>query len=220
MIRPHTAPPRGSSEPRSRCLLPALLLAGLASAIGTIAMAQTPDVTKRILVLPALQWNDTASTWHYAVLPDAGQITSLLGGLQFGMSPEQVGQHLPDRNGALHWDDLPDAKEFSQDVRYVWLPMQAVNTLLGPVKSCFGRQSYLVVLLFDKALFRVSWRFMPDATCPNPRAASEELYSAFLPLAPSVAISARYTAGYAEVVDVTAPDAGALIPVHWQMQGQ
>ena len=29
-----------------------------------------PDMTKRILVLPAVQWNATGSTWQYAVQPD------------------------------------------------------------------------------------------------------------------------------------------------------
>ena len=220
MESPTARPRRNIRRPSAYCLSLMLLAGGLMPVAGSAAMAQTPDMTKRILVLPAVQWNATASTWQYAVLPDPSQISTLLGGLKFGMSPEQVGQHLPDRSNALHWDDLPEAKEFTQDVRYVWLPTQAADTLLGSVKSCVGTSSYVVLLFFNKALFRVSWRFLPDQKCANPRAAAEDVYAAFVPLAPTVVVGVRYTAGYAEVVDVTDPDAGPLIPVRWQMQGQ
>ena len=62
-----------------------------------------------------------------------------------------------------------------------------------------------MLLFLNKALFRVSWRFLPDQKCANPRAAAEDVYAAFVPLAPTVAVSVRYTAGSAEVVDVTDP---------------
>jgi hypothetical protein len=178
--------------------------------------AQPVVVTKPILVLPTLQWTATASTWKYAVLPDAGQINALLGGLNFGMTPEEVGQHLPGRSSALHWDDLPDAKEYSKDVRYFWLPMQAADRLTGPIQSCYGAPSSVNLLFFNQALFRISWRFLPDQKCPDVSDAAEDLYAAFVPIAPSVVISTHYTNGPAEVVDVTAPNAGPLISVRWQ----
>jgi hypothetical protein len=192
------------------------LAAAVASAPGAASMAQAVVVTKPILVLPTLQWNDTASTWKYAVLPNAGQVTSLLGGLRFGMTPEEVGQRLPGRSTALHWDDLPNAKEYSRDVRYFWLPMQAADRLIGPIQSCYGEPSSVNLLFFNQALFRISWRFLPDRKCPDVSDAAEDLYAAFVPIAPAVAVSRHYTNGPADVVDVTAPNAGPLISVRWQ----
>ncbi|HTW69147.1 MAG TPA: hypothetical protein VME47_04595 [Acetobacteraceae bacterium] len=177
-------------------------------------------MTKPILVLPALQWNDTASTWKYAVLPNAGQIKALLGGLRFGMTPEEVGQHLPERSSALHWDDLPNAKEYAQDVRYVWLPMQAADSLTGPIQSCYGDSSSVYLLFFNQALFRISWRFLPDGKCPDVTDAAEDLYAALVPIVPAIVISARYAVGSAQVVDMTAPNAGPLISVRWRGQGR
>ena len=203
-----------------RLLIHVWLTAAQSIAAVLAARAQPLEATKSILVLPPLQWNASASSWHYAVLPDPNQVAPLLGGLRFGMTPEQVGEHLPDRSSALHWDDLPEAKEFSQDVRYVWLPMKDAETLLGQVKSCFGDQSSVALLFFNKKMFRVSWRFLPDATCTDPSSAAEGLYAAFVPIAAVVAVSVHYATGPAEVVDVTGPDAGPLTAVRWQMRSR
>jgi hypothetical protein len=199
-----------------RWLVRAALAAELMLITGGALTAQPVVVTKPILVLPTLQWTATASTWKYAVLPNAGQIDALLGGLHFGMTPEEVGQHLPGRSSALHWDDLPNAKEYSKDVRYFWLPMQAADSLIGPIQSCYGEPSSVNLLFFNQALFRISWRFLPDQKCPDVSDAAEDLYAAFVPIAPSVVISMRYESGPAEVLDVTAPNAGPLISVRWQ----
>jgi len=66
----------------------------------------------------------------------------------------------------------------------------------------------------------VSWRFLPDATCPDPSDAAEGLYAAFVPFASVVVVSALYATGPAEVVDVTAPNAGPLTPVRWKMSSR
>lgn len=182
--------------------------------------APAPDTTRRILELPTLEWNDTGVYWHYTAPQTARDLARLMGGLTFGQTPEQVGERLPGRSAALHWSDLPQAKEFAEDVRYVWLPMQPAGSLVGPVTACFGSQSYIGLLFQNNALFRISWHFMPDAKCPVPREAAEELFAAFVPFIPTLAISARYTAGDAEVVDVTDPRAGTLIAQRWKMQGQ
>jgi hypothetical protein len=193
----------------------AALASGLMLVTGGASIAQLGVVTKRILVLPTRQWNDTASTWQYVALPSAGQINALLGGLHFGMTPEQVGQRLAGHSSALHWDDLPNANEYSSDVRYFWVPMQAADSLTGPIQSCFGDSSSVNLLFFRQALFRISWRFVPDQKCHDASEAAEDLYAAFMSIAPSVLISTRYANGPAEVVDVTAPNAGPLIAVRW-----
>lgn len=199
-----------------RWLVRTALAVELMLVTGGAPLAQPVVVSKPILVLPTLQWTATASAWRYAVLPNAGQIDALLGGLHFGMTPEAVGQHLPGRGSALHWDDLPNAKEYSGDVRYFWLPMQAADRLTNPIQSCYGAASSINLLFFNQGLFRISWRFLPDQKCPDVSDAAEDLYAAFVPIAPSVVISMHYTNGPAEVVDVTAPNAGPLISVRWQ----
>jgi hypothetical protein len=88
------------------------------------------------------------------------------------------------------------------------------------VTACFGDPSNLVLLFRDDALFRVSWRFLPGPTCPDPRPAAKQLYAAYVSLSAKVAISAYYRTGAAEVVDVTDPAAGPLIIEHWQVRGQ
>ena len=203
-----------------RWLVRAAAVAGLAAAGSGASMAQPVAVTKHIFVLPALQWNDTASTWKYAEVPSASQVNTLLGGLRFGMSPEAVGQHLPGRSSALHWEDLPNAREYAGDVRYFWLPMQAADSMTGPIQSCYGDESSVHLLFFNQVLFRISWRFVPDKKCPDVADAAEELYAVLVPIAPSLVISARYRVGSDEVVDVTAPGAGPRISVRWQGRGQ
>jgi len=196
------------------------LLAGAVSIAGVAAAAQAPDTTKPILTLPPLQWDDRGVSWTYATQRAPGDLARLMAGLKFGLTPEDVSQHLPDPGANLHWSDLPVAKEFSEDVRYVWIPMQAAGALRKLVTACFGEPSHVVLLFLNKALFRVSWRFLPDQNCPDPHAAAEELYAGFVPLASTVAVSVHYRVGSAEVVDVTDPAAGSLIGQRWQTRGQ
>ena len=73
-------------RPSAYCLSLMLLAAGpIAASPAPPPLAQTPDTTKRILVLPAVQWNATASTWQYAVQQDRQPARALMGGLKFGM---------------------------------------------------------------------------------------------------------------------------------------
>jgi hypothetical protein len=196
------------------------LTAGIAAIISVAAMAQTQDTTKRILVLPPLQWNDTGVNWHYATQHSATDVARLMGGLTFGLKLDEVSQHLPKFGSNLRWADLPAATEFSEDVRFVRIPMRVAAGLRAPVTACFGEPSHVVLLFRGKALFRVSWRFLADQSCPNPRAAAFQLFAAYVPIATTVAVSVRYRTGQAEVVDVTDPAAQALIAQRWQARGQ
>lgn len=222
---PNLGPLRGASpqrkgERRNYSLLLAALLAGTALVAATDAMAQSPDTSKRILILPPLQWNETASSWHYATQQSTADLGRIMGGLTFGLKPEEVSERLPKLGAELHWTDLPAAQEFSEDVRFLRMPMRTAAALLAPVTACFGEPSNVVLLFRNKALFRVSWRFLPDQSCPSPRAAAAELYAAYVPLAPTVALSVHYRTGPADVVDVTDPAAQALVAQRWQARSQ
>ncbi|HVC59094.1 MAG TPA: hypothetical protein VND19_01870 [Acetobacteraceae bacterium] len=213
-------PGRHNGGSRGRGTLRAALLAGMVSVAGVAAAAPALDTTKRILVLPSLQWNDSGVAWNYATQQAPDNLARVTGGLTFGLTPEEVSRRLPDLGANLHWSELPVANEFSEDVRYVWIPMQTAGALRAPVTACFGEPSYVVLLFLHGDLFRISWRFLPDRNCPNPHAAAEELYASYVPLATTVAFSAHYRTGFAEVVDVTEPGARSLIEQRWQMRGQ
>ena len=115
---------------------------------------------------------------------------------------------------------MPVAPEFPEPVRYTWLHMAVAGKLVASVRACFGAASYVVVLFRGSGLFRISYRFLPDRNCPNPRPAAEELYARFVPINPTLASSVHYHTGYAEVVDITDPHAGTLVPERWMMPGQ
>jgi hypothetical protein len=206
------------SRPRRHKLLAALLF-GAGSVVSVAASAQTPDTAKPIFVLPPLQWDSMGVSAHIAVQQAPSDLARIMGGFQFGMKPEEVSQRLPKLGAELHWGDLPPAKEFSENVRLLRVPMQVAGALRASVIACFGDPSNVVLLFRDNALFRVSWRFLPGAGCPNPRPAAEQLFAAYVSLSAKVAISTYYRTGAAEVVDVTNPGAGPLIIEHWQARG-
>jgi len=223
--RPPTPGPLGGPSSRGKGEKPAsgpahahrpllaALLAGLASVVGVAAAAQTPDTTRRILVVPPLQWDDMGVASHIAVQQSTSDLARLMGGLNFGLKAEEVSQHLPTIGGALHWADLPDA-------RFVRMPMQGAGDLRAPVTACFGAPSNVVLLFRNNALFRVSWRFLPDQSCPSPRDAAAALYAAYVPLAATLAVSTHYRTGPAEVVDVTDPGAEPSIAQRSQVRNQ
>ena len=198
----------------------AVLLVAISTVAGGVAAAQTPDTTKRIFVLPPVQWNDTGASGHYATQQSARDLARVMGGMTFGLTPEDVSQHLPKFGTDLHWNNLPAAREFSEEVRFVRIPMRVAVELRAPVTACFGDPSHVVLLFRRKALFRISWRFLPDQSCPGPYNAAAQLYASFVPIAATVAISVHYRTGSAEVVDVTDPGAGPLIAQRWQARGQ
>jgi len=196
----------------------ALLSCGAAAQ--TPDTTKTPDTTQPILVLPPLQWDAMGVGAHIAVQRGADTLARLMGGLTFGLKPDDVGQHLPRIGGELHWKDLPTAKGFANDVRFVRMPMRDAGALRPPGTGCFGEPSDVVLLFRNGALFRVSWRFRPDRSCPSPHDAAEALYAGFVPLSSAVAISTHYSAAPVEVVDVTDPGAGPALAQHGELPSQ
>jgi hypothetical protein len=100
------------------------------------------------------------------------------------------------------------------------MPLAISGPMRAAIKSCFGESSYVVLLFRSLGLFRISWRLLPDQSCPNPVNAANELFATFVPIDSQVAVSTHYQAGYAEVVDVSDPNAGVLVNERWQMRGQ
>lgn len=184
------------------------------------AAAQTADMAKPILALPPLQWDAMGVGSHLAVQQSADTLRRLMGGLNFGLKPDSVGQHLPGIGGDLHWNDLPPAKGFADDVRLVRTPMRDAGALRPTGSDCFGDASNVVLLFRNGVLFRVSWRFRPDRACPDPHDAAEALFAGFVPLNSGIAVSTHYRAGTIEVVDVTDPAAGPAVAQHGELSGQ
>jgi hypothetical protein len=197
----------------------AVLAAAILAAHAAVA-ATVPDTAKAIFVLPALQWNSAGEAWSYATEQNPIELARTMSGLSFGMTPEEASGHLRGATHVLHWSDLPRASEFTDDVRYMWIPIQAAGALRARITSCTGDDSYIVILFLNNALFRASWRFLPSPNCPDPRAAAEDVYAGFVPLASTIAISLLYRTGDADVVDITDPAAGPLIATRWRMRAQ
>jgi len=199
-------------------LLVALAACGAVLGAGR-AIAQTGPV-KRILELPPVQWDADGVRWRYARQQTDSDFARATGGMIFGMRPEEVNPLLPHPAAALHWDEMPVASEYVDEVRYTWVHMKVANKMVAPVRSCYGAASYIVVQFRASGLFRISWRFLPDAACPDVTHAAAELFASFVPIASTVALSVHYRTGYAEVVDVTDPRSGLLVTQRWQMRGQ
>jgi hypothetical protein len=234
-----TDPPAGGARRRrggGRRTALAAFLAGLASVAGAAAAARTqdvpggqstttqstgtPDSIKHILVLPPVQWDAMGVARFPIGQQTASDLARVMGGLKFGLKPEQVSQHLPKLGAELHWTDLPVAKEFHADVRFLRMPMQQAGELSAPVTACAGASSYVALQFHDGVLFQVSWRFLPDRNCPDPRDAADQLYAVYVPLPATVATSTHYRTGPVEVVDVTDPDAGPLAAQRLQAGGE
>lgn len=210
MIGSFLARARRSSWP-ARCIRLLLVVSAGTLLARFPARAQDQEQSKTIFVLPALQWNGMGAVWEYTTSQTDADLARAMGGLTFGLTPEAVAKHMPDYTTALHWDNLPEAKGFSQDVRYVWMPVKRAGWLLSPVTACFGDSSYVALLFRNDALFRVSWHFLPGPQCDDPHVAADQLYAAYVQLLPNIANSVLYRAGLAEVVDVSNPHAGALL---------
>ncbi|HEY1933903.1 MAG TPA: hypothetical protein VGG99_17965 [Acetobacteraceae bacterium] len=202
------------------CLAALLLCFTLHPAAAAVESGRPPTIPKQILVLPTLQWDADGERWRYAAEQGDIEVERALDGMDFGMSPAQVNKLLPHPAPSLSFDDLPPAPEFPEPVRYTWMHMMVARDMMVPVKSCFGAASYIVVLFRTSGLFRVSYRFLPDQNCPNPRPAADELYARFVPIDSTIAFSVHYHTGFAEVVDITDPHAGILVSERWLMPGQ
>lgn len=150
-----------------------------------------------------------------ALQQTATDFANLTGGIAFGMSPSQVNARMPGPYPGLSWNDLPLANEYPGEVRYYGLPIDQAGPLRADLAGCSGRASYVVLLFTDKGLFRLSYRLIADKACTDTNEAAQAIFAHYVPIGQTVAMSARYRTGRTEVVDVTDPTAGYLIPTRW-----
>jgi hypothetical protein len=203
----------GGSEPGLRTKWRSLLALSMLMVIGAAGPASAE--TKRIFAIPATQWNNATSTERPAHVFGSSDLGNLTGGIVFGLSPASVNSRLPTPTPGVEWGDLPFASEYPGDVRYFWVRLDALPDSGIEATHCVGANSYVVFLFRDRALFRVSWRLLPDKDCPSPRASAEDLYARYLAIDRSVSLATHYRAGKAEAVEITDPNADDLIPVRW-----
>lgn len=205
-----------------RWLVGAILLAvpaGAARAQPAKAPAPAP-MPKQIVALPPTEWNWEMNDPHPLLHQGASDLSALTGGIAFGMRAELVNGLLPDPTAGLGWTDLPIVKDFTQDVRYFWIKLAGARELSGGISTCSGANSYIVFLFRERALFRISYRFLPDAACTDVAPAAEAVFARYLAIGREVALTVHYRNGRADVVDITDPGAGELLNRRWLSRGQ
>jgi hypothetical protein len=179
------------------------------------APAPSSEPVKRIFVPPPVQWDHAMLSFRPALQQTATDFANLTGGIAFGMSPSQVNARMPAPYAGLSWNDLPLANEYPGEVRYFGLPIDQAGPLRPDLSGCPGRAGYVVLLFSDKGLFRLSYRLIADKACADTNEAAQAIFAHYVPIGQTVAMSARYRTGRTEVVDVTDPTAGYLIPTRW-----
>ena len=199
-----------------RIRLPFLLLAWLLALSHPSPGAAAE--TKRIFTVPPRQWDNAMSRDRAARLYGASDLGNLTGGIQFGLTPAEVNAKLPASTPGTEWSELPFANEYPEDVRYFWVRLDAMRELRDGITGCAGASSYIVFLFYNRVLFRISWRLLPDKDCPSPRAGAEELYARYLGIDQAVAVATHYIAGGADAVEITDPTKSFLLPYRWRNQ--
>lgn len=176
-----------------------------------------PDApTRRIFAPPPLQWDNAMLSFRPALQQTPTDFANLTGGIGFGMSAASVNAHLPDPYPGLNWNGLSLANEYPGEVRYFGVPVASTGPLRVGLSACAGTGSYIVFLFSERGLFRLSYRLTADKSCADTNLAAQEIYDRYVPIGPTVALSVRYRTGKTEVVDVTDPAAGYLIPPRWR----
>lgn len=198
-----------------------LILAVLLLVASTAApvRAQSPEpaiVPKRIFAVPPVQWDNSLLTSRPASQQTASDLANLTAGIVFGLTPADVNTRLPEPALGVSWSSLPTAIEFPEDVRYFWTRLAGAQDLQAGIASCAGANSYIVFLFRSRGLFRLSYRFVPDAACPDPAPAVADIFARYLQIGSDVALAVHYSSGGVQVVDITDPTADYLIPLRWR----
>jgi hypothetical protein len=171
--------------------------------------------TIRIFNVPPTRWDHSMSHDQPGQVLGPSDLANLTGGIVFGLSPAEVNAQLPTPTPGVEWIDLPFASEYPDEVRYFWVRFDAAGNRLGGITKCTGAASYIVFLFRDRGLFRISWRLLPDDSCPSTHAAAEDIYARYLAIDGTASLASHYQAGNAEVVEITDPSVDYLIPYRW-----
>ena len=184
------------------------------------AFAQPVEVAKRLLVAPPMQWNSDMLSFRPAFSQTATDFAALTGGIAFGMVAADVNAQLAEPTSGLNWTTMPVAGEFPEDVRYFWTRVEAERGLSEGITTCAGANSYVVFLFRGKGLFRISYRLVADARCPSTTQTASDIMARYVAIGRDVALSVHYRSGRVEVVDITDPTAGYLVPMRWQTRAR
>ncbi len=200
-------------------LAPALSLLLLSLPVLAASMpARAQEPVKRLMVVPPLQWDATATTPRPGIRQMPSDFARLTGGILFGQKPHEVNALLPDPALGRDWHALPLAPEFPEDVRYFWIKPGQSGILDAGITSCVGEASYLVFLFRQRGLFRISYRFIPDTFCPSVADAASAVMARYAVIDPEIALVTRYRNLNAEVVDIVDPGSGHLRTIRWQQR--
>ncbi|HXT79389.1 MAG TPA: hypothetical protein VN702_07490 [Acetobacteraceae bacterium] len=197
-----------------------LLLAAALFATAPALPVRAQQPAKRILAMPALQWDSTLSSFHTARHQTIADFSALTGGVGFGMSPSEVDNALADPLHGVSWDSLPKSADFTDDIRSFQLPLARAAGLRTGIAGCTGTDSTVVLLFRRQGLFRISYRFFPDASCRDVSGAASDIFARFVGIDRSVALAVHYRTGSADVVDVNDPGVSYLVPIRWHARAQ
>lgn len=174
--------------------------------------------TRRIVVVPPLQWDSPMGTFRSAYRQSPADLGPLTGGILFGMKPNEVNALLPEPQSGLVWNALPLANEYPEDVRYFWMRLSRAGGLTGGTTACLGQGSYVAFLFRSRGLFRISFRLIPDNTCPSVEVAARDILAHYAVLGQDIVQSRHYRFGGLDVVDITDPGAGHLGTIRLQQR--
>jgi hypothetical protein len=182
-----------------------------------------PDDTAspvRIFLPPPMSWDHDMLNMRPALFQGRSDFTAITGGVAFGMHARDVNALLPKRYASMSWGEMPQALEYPGDVRYFFVPFAEAGSLQAGTTRCAGDGSYVVFLFNQTALFRISYRLVPDKTCPSVRETARDIFARYITIGETVTLTSRYHTGSAEAVDITDPSASFLIPVRWYQVGK
>jgi hypothetical protein len=183
------------------------------------ASVDAPEPVKRIFVPPPLQWDQSMSGFRPALHQTAADFSNLTDGIAFGMSPVALNARLPEPYSGMSWNALPMANEYPGEVRYFGIPIAGAGALRMGAAACIGAGSYLIFLFSLRGLFRLSYRLTADKDCTDTSEAAREIFGRYVTIGQIVALGVHYSIAKTEVVDVTDPTAGYLIPIRWRKVG-
>ncbi len=178
------------------------------------------DSPVRIFLPPPNSWDHDMANMRPALSQGRSDFTAVTGGIAFGTRAEEVNAQIPKPYAGINWGALPQALEYPGDVRYFYVPFNDAGVLTVGTKRCAGDGSYVVFLFNQTALFRISYRLVPDKACPSVKETARDIFARYIIVGETVTLTGRYHTGSAEVVDITDPNASFLIPVRWYQVGK
>lgn len=116
----------------------ALFILTLFVLLPVAAGAQSPDSTKRLLVVPPIQWDVGAGTFRSAHRQGITDFANLTGGIAYGLKPQEVNALLAEPRPAAALNNMPLAPEYPEDVRYFWIRLKSGSALDAGMKACVG----------------------------------------------------------------------------------